>query len=420
MPITASITNVGRVRSNNEDSFLSRPDIGLYIVCDGMGGHNGGEVASKSTCDVLNREIEAAAQQCAAFQKSGAPNELEALRLYLDSALQTACKEVFKQAAADSALIGMGTTCTVLWVVSPNKAILGHVGDSRLYMLRSGTLHQLSEDHTYVGELVKRGKITEEQARTHPQRNVLARALGVQPSVMVDTLAFDIDAGDTFLLCSDGVYNYFPDNNELLTQLNNKNLPDALESIVKLALDRGGRDNCTCVCVRLPPHAEGSHAGIAADQRITVLKKIPIFAHLTYNELIRVLGVTRLTQISAGQTIIKEGDQGDEFFIILAGDISVEKNGQRIALLSAGTHIGEMAMVDNAPRSASAIALSDVNLLIMRREGFFAIIRTEPVIASKLLWSFVKVLSTHLRNTNEALTESQTQKEKTGLKPFDG
>ncbi len=406
----ATRTDVGRVRTNNEDSFFADPDLGLFIVADGMGGHSAGEVASHDACEVLRREIEGLAKVREKYLASGKPGDIKTLRKAVEAAMITACKEIFKKASKRPELTGMGTTCTMVLIAGHDKAVLAHVGDSRLYMLRQDTVHQLSEDHTYVNELIKRGALSKEQAKNHPQGNVLSRALGVQPSVVVDSMIFDLDAGDTYLLCSDGLYNYFPEAQEIGIGLGSPDIAQGLETLVQGALQRGGHDNTTGVVFRVGG-APASETGLAAEQRIATLKRIPIFSQLSYNELVKVLGLTLLTHRGAGESIINEGEPGDELFVVLAGQVEVHKGAQVITTLGAGAHLGEMAMVDNAPRSASVRAKTDVNLLAMRREEFFGLIRSEPAIASKLLWSFVQVLSSRLRNTNEALEGARKERE---------
>jgi PPM family protein phosphatase len=404
MEITvASRTDVGRVRSNNEDTFFADADIGLFLVCDGMGGHSAGEVASRAAMEAIRDEVRSAAKAREKFIASNKATDLKALRKILEAAIHTACKEVYKLASKNPELAGMGTTCTAVLVAGHNKGILGHVGDSRLFVMRGGQVHQLSEDHTYVNELVKRGALTREQAKNHPQGNVLSRALGVQPTVPVDTMIFDIDAGDTYLLCSDGMYNYFPEPNELSVGLAAPVLDDGVNLLVDRALERGGHDNTTGIVFRIGGTPPPASAATAAEQRIAILKRIPFFAHLTYNELVKVVGLTQMAKMAPGQGFIKEGDPGDELYVVLAGEVEIIKGEAVIVTLKAGAHIGEMALIDNAPRSATVRAKTEVNLLVMRREEFFSIIRSEPVIATKLLWSFVQVLSGRLRDTNEAL-----------------
>jgi CRP-like cAMP-binding protein len=190
---------------------------------------------------------------------------------------------------------------------------------------------------------------------------------------------------------------------ELADGLGNNDLDAGINVLIDRALERGGHDNTTGVAFRVGGEPPEEQHGTAAEQRIAILKRIPFFAHLNYNELVKVVGLTQLARASTGDTFITEGEPGDELYVILAGEVEIIKGDQVIVALKAGAHIGEMALIDNAPRSASVRAKADVNLLVMRREEFFSIIRSEPVIATKLLWSFVQVLSGRLRDTNEAL-----------------
>lgn len=399
----ATRSDVGRVRTNNEDSFLADQELGAYIVCDGMGGHAAGEVASSLACGVIQRELRGTSKLREKFLASGKSSDAKALKKAMDQAITAACKEIFRTSSKNAELSGMGTTCTAVMLIGHNKGVLGHVGDSRLYVERQGAVHQLSEDHTYVNELLRRGAITKEAAKNHPQGNVLSRALGVQSSVSVDTMIFDLDPGDVYLLCSDGLYNYFPNSKELGPELARGDLQQGLDNLVEIALDRGGHDNCTVVGIRAGGTTPEADTALAARQRIAILKRIPIFSHLVYNELVKVLGLTQMSQVAAGDDIITEGEKGDEFYVVLAGQVEVVKGDEVLVSLKAGAHLGEMAMIDNARRSATVRAKDDTNLLVMHREEFFGLIRSEPVIATKLLWSFVQVLSGRLRETNEAL-----------------
>lgn len=397
----ASRTDIGRVRTNNEDAFLADANLGLYVVCDGMGGHNAGEVASQTACEVLQRELAAAVVLRQAYEQSGREADIKAIRVAVEQALAAACREIFRRAGANTAQAGMGTTCTMVFLAGRSKAIMGHIGDSRLFLLRGGSLHQLSEDHTFVNELVKRGALTKAQAKNHPQGNVLSRAMGPQPNANVDSMIFDTDPGDVYLLCSDGLYNYYPEGAEIAEFLGDADLDRALRQMIDRAMERGGHDNLTGIVLRCGGVAE--QASEAAEHRINVLKRIPIFQHLTYNELVRVVGLTFMRRIAAQETLIVEGDRGTELYVVLSGECEVIKGNQSIAILKAGAHVGEMAMIDNAPRSASVRATQDATLLVMQRAEFFALIRSEPVIATKLLWSFVHVMSDRLRDTNAAL-----------------
>ncbi len=241
-------TDVGQKRDHNEDNLLLDPGLGLYVVCDGMGGHAAGEVASAHAVATVQRVL---ADQRAVIDEArrDVPEARERLASLCELAVNTACSEIFSMATADNGKAGMGTTLVMMLVVG-GKGIMAHVGDSRLYMVRAGQIHQLSEDHSYTSEMVKRGKMTREQARTSPYANVITRAVGIQKNVQVDTLVFDIIPGDTFLLCSDGLHGYYDDPNDLADALANAETDKIPDALIATANERGGKDNITAVILR--------------------------------------------------------------------------------------------------------------------------------------------------------------------------
>lgn len=229
-----SATDVGRVRSNNQDSLLVREGE-LFAVADGMGGHQGGEVASSLALSILEQAHD------------------DPTTATLVKAVRTANQAVYDRASGDPELAGMGTTLTALADVDTRegpKLGIVNVGDSRLYRLREGRdLEQLTEDHSLVASLVRQGRITAEEAETHPQRNILTRALGIDQAVAVDSWEIDPVVGDRFLICSDGLFNEV-DANRITATLRRYAEPDeAAAELVRLANEGGGRDNITAVVV---------------------------------------------------------------------------------------------------------------------------------------------------------------------------
>jgi serine/threonine protein phosphatase PrpC len=229
------VTNVGLVRKNNEDAALCDIDKQLFVVADGMGGYVAGEVASVLAIESL--------KQALAAQAGDAPPEL------LRQAFYQANDRIYQEAKNHPEYAGMGTTLSALWVVG-NKAYISHVGDSRVYLIRDGQIISLTMDHSLVGELVREGGLTEEQAMNHPQRNVLTRALGCGALVEVDLAEIEIREGDAFLLCTDGLFNLVSGEEmaHLITQ--EKDVKKAVGELVDLALARGGFDNVTAILVR--------------------------------------------------------------------------------------------------------------------------------------------------------------------------
>lgn len=415
-------TDIGRKRAHNEDALCVVPELGLYMVCDGMGGHAAGEVASAKAVEVVEREIAKNGVVLEDFKRKDTPATREKLQALVERSVQRACHEIHSLANSDAGKAGMGTTLSML-LVTGDKGVMGHVGDSRLYLHRDGRLHQLSEDHSYLAEMLKSGKMSKDEAKRSQFGNVITRAVGIQQSVQVDTLLFDLLPGDTCLLCSDGLHGYTPDNEELGTILGRKDgqaIPDAL---VALANERGGKDNITALVIRARSATDAAQEADTArvqdvQLKLATLKKIPLFRHLTYQELVKVLNIVSIEVFEARCPIVKEGTEGEELYIILAGRVMVSKGGQDIVELHPGVHFGEMALIDQSPRSATVTAQETSRLMVIGRKPFYELIRREPVLAVKLLWSFVQVLSHRLRATNEQLQGARSELEAVQAIPF--
>ena len=226
-------THCGKVRPINEDSYLV-PEDGdrIVLVADGMGGHQAGEVASAMAASAIRQSAKKAAGRDISVKTAV-------------SWVRQANKAIYRAAGEDLSRSGMGTTLTFLYLMD-GHAMLAHVGDSRCYLIRQGEIYQLTQDHSLVAELVRRGEITSEQAKTHPYRNIITRALGTDDTVAVDAQDLSVEKGDVFLLCSDGLSNYL-EREELLQLVLESEAEEVCDKLVDLALERGGRDNITVV-----------------------------------------------------------------------------------------------------------------------------------------------------------------------------
>jgi protein phosphatase len=236
----AGLTDVGAVRQTNQDALGECADgaLRVFVVADGMGGHAGGESASRMAVEAVQ----------AVF--GSAPGGLgERLRV----ALETANQRVYEEQLRNPRLAGMGTTGVALGF-GPDGAFVANVGDSRAYRMRSGSLVQLTRDHSVVAELERRGYITAEQAAVHPRRNEVLRSLGTEESVDVDVDPVEVAPEDVFLLCSDGLSGVVPDA-EIAALLVRQPAEDAARALVEAALAAGGPDNVTVQIVRAPAHA---------------------------------------------------------------------------------------------------------------------------------------------------------------------
>jgi protein phosphatase len=239
------LTDVGRKRDHNEDSFGCFDDLNLYVVADGMGGHAAGEMASSIAVKSIETLMREQADLLAPDQGYDGPVEDSPVPRLLSDSVRQACGDIYRKAQTQRELGGMGTTTTTLLLHGP-YAFVAHVGDSRAYLLRGGRILQLSEDHSLVNEQLKAGIITEDQARNSRFKNIITRSVGVEEDVAVDLIAVEAKAHDAYILCSDGLANLVTDL-EIGEAVNENFFRRVPEILVDLANGRGGDDNITVV-----------------------------------------------------------------------------------------------------------------------------------------------------------------------------
>lgn len=257
---SAAMSHPGRKRRHNEDAYVAQPP--LFAVADGMGGAKAGEIASGLAA--------------AALQESDGDGERGEARVA--ALIEEANRRVFRRASEDREASGMGTTMTVA-LVEGNRVAIGHVGDSRAYLIRDGELEQLTDDHSLVAELVRSGKLTPEEAEAHPQRSVITRAVGTEPDVDVDTFSIEGNPGDVFLICSDGLTDMV-DGSAILeaVESHRPDLEEAAKALINAANRGGGEDNITVIFFELA----GDEPGEQTED--TVVSEAPVADEDTLDE----------------------------------------------------------------------------------------------------------------------------------------
>jgi serine/threonine protein phosphatase PrpC len=395
----AAQTDVGKVREHNEDNFLVDRNIHLYVVADGMGGHACGEVASAMAVKIVRENIARNREIIEEFQQGESTVSRRDILALIEHSIQHACYRIFEKGLESPRQRGMGTTLSMLLAIG-DRGFIGHVGDSRLYLVREGQVHQLTEDHSLLNELLKHGKVKSLKDIDHRFKNAVTRAVGVYESVEVDTLDFDILPGDRFLLCSDGLHGYL-DNETILEKLEGPDLNQIVAELTDYANRKGGKDNITSITIE----ALGDDAGDYTDVKLKfeTLKGLSLFRYLNYQELVRVMNICTERSLAAGDTVFSEGDEEDCLYILLRGSVDILKSGVKLATLRSGVHFGEMALVDKARRSADAVCKEPSKVLVIQRKDFYDLMRKNSTLAVKMLWSFVKSLTSRLRSTNDEL-----------------
>lgn len=257
MLVTAfGLTDVGRKRRHNEDAYLIDEERGLFVVADGMGGHAAGEVASRITVESIQEFIAATEEEQESSWPFGFNSRVSLEGNRLTTAVEKANEKVMRAVQNRPELKGMGTT-VVASLFDGDRATLVHVGDSRAYLFRDGELRRLTDDHSWVQEQVNAGILSEDEAKSHPLKNVVTRALGGAAHVSVDLIEVPVRTGDRYLLCSDGLTGMVPDE-ELFEQFRSgTTLESIVRSLVDLANVRGGVDNITAILVEVKDAGTG-------------------------------------------------------------------------------------------------------------------------------------------------------------------
>jgi len=386
-------TDVGLKRPHNEDSLLASPEHGLFVVADGVGGRHAGEVASALTVDTFQAEAPALQRAVEAFTANPGKTTRNAVLELLDTVANKASKRVY-DSAASTGRQGM-TTTMVAGIVGGGAAFIVHVGDSRCYLVRSGELRQLTEDHSMVNELIRTGSMTREEAATSRYKNVITRAIGLYPTAKTDTLFVELLPEDRLLLCSDGLSDMVTPS-DILTRMGESSMTSAVDRLIQAALDGGGRDNVTVI--GLEPEASLKPDAVSA--RASAMESLFLFADLPFHARLRVGRIVGERFAAPDEILVTAGTPGDEMFVVVQGEVSVRLDGREVARLGAGEHFGELALVDQEPRSADIVATGFTHLLSIDRAAFREFCTNEPALGNQMMWKLTMTLGKRLRKAN--------------------
>ncbi len=392
-------TDTGRVRDHNEDNFLVDKRLQLFVVCDGMGGHAAGEVAS-AICVRTVRDV--IAEQAELLQRlRGNPDDeadRKSLQDLMGRAVQMACARIFEMAQQDSSRRGMGTTCTALVLIT-DRGYIGHVGDSRVYRLRDNKVGQVTNDHSLLNEMIRQGKIPADTTEADfPHNNAVTRAVGVREHVEVDTMEFTVAPGDRLVMCSDGFSEYLPGNDQ--RELMGGAEPEETTQIcIDHANASGGKDNITIIVIDCVEQAEESSEDVT--QVIEILRQTAYFHYLAPPELQHIRKMASRIELDAEEMVVGEDEANDRLFIILKGSVSLQLDGRQVSVLTTGENFGEMALIDAQDEQDTnlvAQTLEPTVMLSIARDQFIGLLRTDPGLAIKLLWNFVQVFADRLQS----------------------
>ena len=403
---TFAVTDTGLRRSNNQDTILSLPDSGLFLVADGVGGRLGGDRASQLCAKVFEERAPALAHLAMSHaQHPGASKRQQVLEA-LDSTCQEAARAVYEMGQAEG-FHGTSTTL-VAGLIAGGHLFLVHVGDSRAYLMRSGQLKGLTEDHSMVNELIRQGKMTPAQARKSPYRHVITRALGNAPYVQVDVASMELLPSDRLLLCSDGLSDPV-EPNAILKTLRNPDVKAAGEDLLQQALDAGGPDNISILIVDPQP----TPAIEDAIKTARVLSQLFLFEGLQFSALQRISLFVQQVSFARGDEVVRQGEDGQTLFAVIEGELKVSRDDVELTSLYSGDHFGELSLADTRPRSATVTAVTDGRMVVIDRNNLDKLTRREPSLGTHILWNLLSGVSSRLRATSARLTEVEEPPENT-------
>lgn len=414
----AARSDVGLARQNNEDAYLVDESLGLYIIADGMGGTAGGEIASRTVCEVVHRAIRNESGRLQAFAAGKSTAAPSAVNQILVNAIRQAGSRVHEMAREDPSLAGMGSTAVVMLVVG-EQMFIAHVGDSRLYLIRDRQLHQLTRDHSLVEELKQLGKIENADQVKAKFRNAITRAVGVYESVQPDTMDLVPLPGDRFLMCTDGLHSTATEE-ELVWLLRHLSPDDCTHNLVRHANSKGGKDNITALVLDVR-EVETARARLT-QQKLDTLRSVALFRYFTFDELLKVTSLFEEQRFEQGEMVCREGEIGEQLFVLLDGEAWITKKGVKVAEVHPGDHFGELSLIDRHPRSADVEAILPALCMVMSRKKFYTLVREGTQMSVKLLWSLAQVASARLRQTTDELglakTMAMTLNERDAMRPL--
>lgn len=367
------------------DHVAVAAELGLIAVADAIGPAEPARAAARIALDGVHGHVARNADVLARFRRHPTPALRDRVLAIVDEAFTRAAQETFAFARRHE---GVQVALDLVLLLA-TEAFVGHVGDGRVYLVRRGIVHQLTVDHRQEDEPGR------PPSRGAPRQ--LLRALGPRPSVRVETLTMELAEGDRFVATTRALREHLGDT--AIQEVIAASTPAELRGRL---LERAPEAAFVAAAAQLGDTTDAD----GGQQRLARLKPMPLFAHCSESELRQVAQATHPRRFGRGAVLFHQGDAGAELYLLIAGKIRIERDGQHMVTLGPGSNFGEMAMLDEPTRSATAIAESPAELLVIHKEAFFTLMRSNPLLAVKILWNMLLSLSSALRRTSARLAEA--------------
>jgi len=387
--VTSSVYSPGEgEEAVHLDQVLLLPRLGLLAVANAPGSGGEGRAGVRMALDTVRAHVERNDDMLDRFRRNPTPQLRKRILNIVEEGFARAAQEVFAYARRRPNVV---VTMDVA-LLAGSEAFIGHVGDGRVYLVRRGLVHQLTVDHQ-----ADEGDVFGEQPASSG-----ARAMGPEPRVRVESLCMELAPEDRFIVGSSHLHRAVPES-ILHTRFTSEHLDGLGPSLCSDA----GEQPLVAACAQLgsgEPFTPDS-----AQSRLAILAPMPLFAHCNDRELRTVAQATRPRRFSEGAVLFEQGQPGTDLYLVISGAIDIVKDGRRIVTLGPGSNFGEMAMLDEPSRSATAQAAADSELMVIPRDAFFAMLKGNPMLAVKVLWNMLLRLSSNLRTTSARLAELEKQ-----------
>jgi len=377
---SSALTQKGSKHVQNDDSAFINDQEGIFIICDGVSEGGQGKLASELVTQVIQEKLIRANQD---FKKKASElvgtKRLQAMQEVMQNTFAEAQARL-KELAQNNPLYRVAaTTCLALWF-NGRFAILGHIGDSRAYLYRAGKLYQLTKDHSGLEELLKMG-MAPESAKKSPLARSLTRAFGNAQFNQPDFLKIEFEPNDTLFLCTDGIYSALNAPSSMTSFVHDLITDAPLRPWVETCAKNSG-DDATLIHIFFE-EAENAQMEIQASERIHLVSKTPLSRYFDYVQASHIAAICEIEVFKAGQTVIREGEEGDRMYIVSQGALRIESKGKLLRENKTGDFFGEIALVQKSKRTATAVAKEETHLLSLRRSDLEEVFKKDPLIETR-------------------------------------
>ena len=380
----AGKSHVGLVRDNNEDSYWIDEDKGIFIVCDGIGGEQAGEIASKTAIEVILSYFDShkdSFKQC----KNEAFSDKEIFNFFIEAA-RVASEAVYEKSISSKEFSNMGCTLTMA-VLLKNKAVISYIGDSRAYLINSLGVHQVSEDHTLAKEYFAKGLIKSIDDAPN-LKNILSRSIGSFPAVASDNVIISLEGNDRIVLCTDGVSNYFNSTEQIDDIISNLSVEDSAEALIDFALENKGQDNATAIVVDILEDNLITNPKFELDLKISeLIRNNPVFDKISYIQIAKLRSYLSVLSLEPGEVLLEKLEKVKGFYLVIEGSVSAS-NQQ----FNAGDGIGLKALAGSHHSSSDKRADEKTIVAFLSNKMFDAFAQKHPKIAIRIYKNILKLL----------------------------